>query len=169
MKLGHPVPSCANEGPSGFASGLPSVLLRLEGFGMLTFGLVGYGLAGQPWLAFFALFLLPDLSSIAYLFGSRPGSIAYNAAHTYVWPLLLLGLSVLMHQPGLQSAAFIWLSHIGADRALGFGFRYAAAPDVTHLGLVGRARMSQRIQPGAQPRMRSRTSEMTTMASQRQG
>ena len=36
--------------------------------------------------------------------------------------------------------AFIWLAHIGADRALGYGLRYPASFDETHLGRVGRSR-----------------------------
>jgi hypothetical protein len=32
----------------------------------------------------------------------------------------------------------IWLAHIGADRALGHGLKYATAFGDTHLGYIGR-------------------------------
>ena len=36
--------------------------------------------------------------------------------------------------------SLIWANHIGADRALGFGLKYAAGFGWTHLGRVGKAR-----------------------------
>jgi hypothetical protein len=32
----------------------------------------------------------------------------------------------------------IWLAHIGADRGLGYGLKYATAFGDTHLGYIGR-------------------------------
>jgi hypothetical protein len=32
----------------------------------------------------------------------------------------------------------IWVAHIGADRFLGYGLKYADAPQQTHLGRIGK-------------------------------
>ncbi len=40
-----------------------------------------------------------------------------------------------MAAPGLFC---VWISHIGFDRALGFGLKYAAGFGHTHLGLIGK-------------------------------
>jgi hypothetical protein len=36
------------------------------------------------------------------------------------------------------SLALIWLAHIGFDRALGYGLKYAAGFGFTHLGRIGK-------------------------------
>ena len=38
------------------------------------------------------------------------------------------------HMPILHALALIWAAHIGFDRALGYGLKYAAGFGVTHLG-----------------------------------
>ena len=39
----------------------------------------------------------------------------------------------------LQALALIWIAHIGLDRALGYGLKYATGFGDTHLGRIGRA------------------------------
>jgi hypothetical protein len=41
--------------------------------------------------------------------------------------------------PIVLSLAIIWLAHIGFDRALGYGLKYAAGFGFTHLGRIGKA------------------------------
>jgi hypothetical protein len=43
-----------------------------------------------------------------------------------------------MSQPLLLSLALIWVAHIGFDRLLGYGLKYATAFGHTHLGVVGK-------------------------------
>ena len=40
--------------------------------------------------------------------------------------------------PLTLSIAMIWLAHIGFDRALGYGLKYATGFGFTHLGRIGR-------------------------------
>jgi len=42
-------------------------------------------------------------------------------------------------EPLTLSIAMIWLAHIGIDRALGYGLKYAAGFGYTHLGRIGKA------------------------------
>ena len=74
-----------------------------------------------------------------YLCGPRLGAIVYNAAHSYMAPMALMTAGFAMAEPLVLSLAMIWLAHIGFDRALGYGLKYAAGFGFTHLGRIGKA------------------------------
>ncbi|KAF2989540.1 DUF4260 domain-containing protein [Methylocystis sp. MJC1] len=124
---------------SGFVSGAPKLLLRLEGAALMAAALFYYAQAGGDWGRFALLFLAPDLSLFAYLAGPRPGAILYNIAHTTIGPLAYGALGAATGQPLLMQLAAIHLAHIGFDRLLGFGLKYGVNFSATHLGPVGRA------------------------------
>ena len=123
---------------AGCVTGGVKTLLRLEGFAVLTAAAFLYWRAGFGWMEFAILFLAPDLSFIAYLFGPRAGAAAYNAAHSTNGALGLAVAAVALNQPVVIGVALIWLSHIGFDRALGYGLKYGAGFGFTHLGRIGR-------------------------------
>lgn len=85
------------------------------------------------------MFLAPDFSFVGYLGGARTRAIAYNAAHTLIGPLLLATAGLLLPFYILTPLALIWVAHIGFDRLLGYGLKYAAGFGFTHLGRIGRA------------------------------
>lgn len=114
-------------------------LLRLEGAVVLGAALAAYAQFGAGWGVFALWLLVPDLSLLGYLAGPRTGAALYNAAHSYVGPVLLLALGVLAAMPWAVAGSLIWLAHIGVDRALGYGLKYAAGFAATHLGRIGRA------------------------------
>jgi hypothetical protein len=130
----------------GFALGAAGgvrTLLRAEGLVLLALSLALYAQAGAAWDRFALLFLAPDLSFAFFLFGSRVGALAYNTAHSTIGPLLLAALSRFAPQLALLFPfALIWLAHVGFDRALGYGLKYATGFSDTHLGRIGRARTS---------------------------
>jgi hypothetical protein len=76
---------------------------------------------------------------LGYLSGSRLGAAAYNAAHTYLLPLTLLAAGQLAGAPLLTSLGLIAAAHIGFDRMLGFGLKYARGFKATHLSAEPRA------------------------------
>jgi hypothetical protein len=84
------------------------------------------------------LFLVPDVSFAAYLAGPRIGAVVYNTAHSYMAPMVLMTTGFGLASPLTLSIALIWLAHIGIDRALGYGLKYAAGFAFTHLGLIGK-------------------------------
>lgn len=114
-------------------------LLRLEGAVVLGVALAAYAQFGAGWGVFALWLLAPDLSLLGYLAGPRAGAALYNAAHSYVGPVLLLALGVFAALPWAVAGGLIWLTHIGLDRALGYGLKYAAGFAFTHLGRIGRA------------------------------
>jgi hypothetical protein len=115
-------------------SGGPRTLLRLEGLAVLVSGVVAYRKLDEPWLLFAVLFLTPDVTMAGYLLGSRIGATTYNLGHTYVAPIMLAGLMTLGLVPAQWGLCVIWCSHIGFDRALGYGLKFSSAFQATHLG-----------------------------------
>lgn len=122
----------------GFVTGAPALVLRLEAAAALAAILGVYQALGLSWTTFAILFLVPDLSMLGYLAGRRAGSIAYNAAHTWMAPIALGALAQI--DSALLPFALIWGAHVAFDRALGYGLKYATAFGDTHLGLVGKRR-----------------------------
>jgi len=114
----------------------PGVLLRLEGAVVFALSLYFYRARGAPWWLFFALFLWPDLLMLGYLASVRLGANLYNLAHTYIFPLVLAAFAFHEGRTGLLSFAMIWIAHIGADRALGYGLKYPTFFRDTHLQRV---------------------------------
>jgi hypothetical protein len=115
---------------------MPGLLLRAEGLAVLAGAAALYAWGGYGWLAFVLLLFAPDLAMAGYLFNPRAGSIGYNLGHTYSLPLLLALVSLAAGFALGQQLALIWLAHIGLDRALGYGLKYAAGFKDTHLGRV---------------------------------
>ncbi|MGJ7510333.1 DUF4260 domain-containing protein [Variovorax sp. GT1P44] len=112
-------------------------MLRAEGLLVLVAAVAAYAQLGAGWGAFAMLFLLPDLSFLGYLAGPRVGAAAYNAAHSYIGPIATLMLGSLGGSPVAMAAGLIWCAHIGFDRALGYGLKYATGFGTTHLGRIG--------------------------------
>jgi Domain of unknown function (DUF4260) len=129
----------ASEPAVGAVTGGVRTLLRLEGLALFAGMSLLYGLWGGPWWLYVVLFLAPDLSFLAYLAGPKIGAWVYNAAHSEIVPIVMLTAGFGFAPPLLLSAALIWLAHIGADRALGYGLKYQTGFGFTHLGRIGKA------------------------------
>lgn len=113
-------------------------LLRLEGLAVAAISTLLYARTGASWWLFAALFFLPDLSMLGYFAGPCWGARIYNAYHNYVPPALLVLCALLLRAPGVLPFALVWTAHIGVDRLLGFGLKYADGFGFTHLGRVGK-------------------------------
>ncbi len=113
-------------------------LLRLEGLAVFAAALYAFWYLGGSWWIFALLILAPDLSMLGYFRSQVFGAKLYNAAHTYSVPAVLALAAWLFGTTWLLPLAVIWVAHIGLDRALGFGLKYAGRPRQTHLGLIGK-------------------------------
>jgi hypothetical protein len=138
MAAAADVPKAAGSLPARTSSVL--LLLRLEGLAVAAVSAALYARTGTSWWLFAALWLAPDLSMLAYLAGPCWGARVYNAIHTYVTPAVLVVFALLLPANGLLAVALIWINHIGVDRLLGFGLKYAEGFGWTHLGRVGAGR-----------------------------
>jgi hypothetical protein len=135
--LGHANAS-APARAAGSASGRVRAVLRLEGAAAFAAAIALYGHTGFSWLAFVVLFLAPDLSMLAYLVGPRAGALAYNLVHTYALALPVALAGFALGSPVASTLGLILIAHIGFDRMLGFGLKYASGFGDTHLSRIGR-------------------------------
>jgi hypothetical protein len=129
----------STETAAGSATGGCRILLRLEGLTLFLGMTLLYAVWGGSWWVYLILFLVPDISIVAYLSGPKFGAMIYNAMHSYMVPMTLMVTGFGLAAPLLLSIAIIWLAHIGIDRALGFGLKYSAGFGFTHLGRIGKA------------------------------
>jgi hypothetical protein len=115
---------------------LPRALLRVEGLAVAAAAVALYVHADHPWWLLVALVLAPDLSMVGYLAGPTVGAAAYDAAHTYSLPVALAAVGLLVDAGTAVQLGLIWLTHIGVDRAVGYGLKYPTDFKDTHLQRV---------------------------------
>jgi hypothetical protein len=122
--------------------GLPRLILRCEGLALFALATGGFALTGLSWWIYAGLFLAPDLSFAAYGAGRPVGAHVYNAFHSTVLPAALAGWGIVSEAPLALGIAAVWAAHIGFDRLLGYGLKYATGFSDTHLGRIGREGMA---------------------------
>jgi hypothetical protein len=115
---------------------MPGLLLRVEGAVVFVAATTLYFHADNAWWLYLLLALAPDLSMVGYAAGTRVGALAYNTVHTLGLPVALAAAGVLAGADGLVAVSLIWIAHIGADRALGYGLKYPTNFKDTHLQRV---------------------------------
>jgi hypothetical protein len=111
----------------------PRPLLHLEGATVLALSLFAWHWSHGSWVLFALLFLTPDLSMLGYIANARVGAIAYNAVHTYIGPLALIGYAFALGLHEVLFVAVIWIAHLGFDRMLGYGLKFPTRFKDTHL------------------------------------
>ena len=121
-------------------NGAPRLILRAEGAAALALACAVYGTVGGSWGLFALLFLVPDLSMLGYLIGPRTGAVTYNLGHTYLIAGAVGALGWFLATPMLVQIALILAAHIGFDRLMGYGLKYASAFGDTHLSILRRGR-----------------------------
>lgn len=117
----------------GAVQGQVRTWLRIEGMCVLLAAILLYRHFGYGWGIFVLCFMAPDLSMLAYAAGPRIGAMVYNAAHSYLGPVLLLAWSIAGGGAHWQ-LVLIWFAHIGFCRVARFGLKYTDNFDHTHLG-----------------------------------
>lgn len=110
--------------------------LQIEGVALGLAACIAFGLTDGSWMMFALLILAPDLSMVGYLHSKRRGALSYNVGHTTLAPWSLIALSFWGAGPLLLHIGLIWLAHIGFDRAMGYGLKYASGFKDTHLARV---------------------------------
>lgn len=113
-------------------------ILKLEELGMLALGIFLFELLDFDWWVFPALFLLPDIGLLGYLFGNRIGALVYNLFHHKGLALLVYVLGGYMGNEWLMLAGVILFSHSSFDRMLGYGLKERKGFRFTHLGKIGK-------------------------------
>ena len=119
---------------NGAATGAVRYALQFEGVAIAALAITAFAQTGASWWLFGLLILAPDLAMLGYLAGKRSGAILYNLAHSYVGPVLIVLDYFLSGAAWTLPLAYIWIAHIGIDRAIGYGLKYASGFKATHLG-----------------------------------
>jgi hypothetical protein len=110
--------------------------LHAEGGAAFAAGLLLYLQAGGDGLLFLPLLLVPDLGLLGYLASSRIGAFVYDLVHNWAVGLAVLGAGVALEWNALVVAGAVLIAHVGMDRAVGYGLKYADGPKPTHLQRV---------------------------------
>ncbi|MBF0706791.1 DUF4260 domain-containing protein (plasmid) [Alkalihalobacillus hwajinpoensis] len=111
-------------------------LLHIEVLIVLLVSVYFYASIDASWWLVFLCLLVPDLSMLGYVINNSIGSTIYNFGHKYVIPLILIILSVILHQDLMLALCIIWVAHIGMDRTIGYGLKYPSNFKDTHLQKV---------------------------------
>ncbi|WP_020620705.1 DUF4260 domain-containing protein [Paenibacillus daejeonensis] len=108
-------------------------LIQIEGFVILALGTYLYFSQGYSWVVFLLLLFAPDVFMLGYAFNKKIGAYLYNAAHTFITPLLLVAAGLAFSTGFLIMIGLIWLVHIGMDRMFGYGLKYETDFKDTHI------------------------------------
>lgn len=119
-------------------------ILRSEALAIAALTVILYARTGASWWWFAALWILPDLSMLGYLAGRDLGGRIYNSIHAFATPATLAACALLLGAHQLVPVALIWANHIAVDRLLGYGLKYPAGFEWTHLGRMGKTGTTQR-------------------------
>jgi hypothetical protein len=135
----QPIRETSASTSGGVVLGRPRHWLRLEAAVLLAGALIAYATTRQHWWLVPVVVLLPDLSMMGYVRGTRVGAIVYNVAHATPAPALVIGLGWWQHRPLILGLGLVWLAHIALDRLMGYGLKYDDHFQHTHLGMLGGA------------------------------
>jgi Domain of unknown function (DUF4260) len=110
------------------------LLLHLEGAVVAAAAIWAYAMQTDgPWWLFVALWLAPDIGLLGFLADTRVGSWTYNPLHSYVGPIALVIAGIVLDREALLAVGLIWASHVGIDRASGYGLKSSWSARQTHL------------------------------------
>lgn len=118
-------------------------ILKLEELAMLLLGIYVFGFLYYEWWWFLILFLAPDLGMIGYAFGNKAGAFSYNLFHHKGLAIMIYLTGFFFLVPVLQLTGVIMFSHAAFDRLLGYGLKYEKGFKYTHLGIIGKGKMSK--------------------------
>ena len=94
-------------------------------------------LPNNPYLLIPAFFA-PDLFALGYLVDKKVGTLLYNFSHHKLVALSLVATGYAVNNEYCQLAGLLAYAHSSFDRAIGYGLKYVASPNRTHLGYIGK-------------------------------
>ena len=132
--------AAASSPADGMVIGTPRRWLRVEGATLVAGSLIAYSTTHQAWWLVPLTLLLPDLTMIGYLGGTRLGAFLYNLGHSTPLPAVVVAVGWWQDKFLVVALGLVWLAHIGLDRLMGYGLKYNDHFQHTHLGRLGRNR-----------------------------
>jgi len=111
-------------------------ILEFEALVFFVTTICAYYFIGASWWLFFILLLVPDFFMVGYIKNSYIGATIYNTGHTYVLPVVMIGMHFLFDIASFLPISIIWFAHVSMDRMFGFGLKYDTNFKDTHLGII---------------------------------
>ncbi|MED3079663.1 DUF4260 domain-containing protein [Bacillus wiedmannii] len=108
-------------------------IVHFEGIVVFVATIYAYSIYEFSWIIFFAFFLAPDVSMLAYGINNRVGAKIYNICHTYIISILIAIVGVYFKIDTVIMIGLIWTAHIGMDRMFGYGLKYETGFKDTHI------------------------------------
>src|SRR5690625_231612 len=115
---------------------MSKLILHLEGLAVLFLSIYFYWTNDFSWILFIILLFVPDLSMLGYLMNNKIGAVIYNIFHTYIFPIVLIFISLIADQSTFLAIGLIWAAHIGMDRLVGYGLKNPTEFKDTHFTRV---------------------------------
>jgi len=113
-------------------------LLQLENLGLFIGSIYLFSQLNFSWWLFLVCILLPDLSMIGYVFGSKIGAMIYNFFHHQLLGISIYFLGLYFENEWIQFVGIILFAHSVMDRIFGYGLKYNSDFKDTHLGRIGK-------------------------------
>lgn len=111
--------------------------LKLEEAFLFALGVWLFSGLSYDWWLFLVLLLTPDISMIGYAVNSKTGAYSYNLFHHKGAAIVVYFVGIVTGLAWVQLMGIILFSHSSLDRIFGFGLKYPASFDHTHLGRMG--------------------------------
>jgi hypothetical protein len=118
-------------------------LLRIEELSYFVLSIFLFVQLDYAWWWYPLLFFLPDLGMLGYLRNPKMGALIYNLIHHKGFSLAIYIIGYLLGNQILQLAGLIIFGHSSLDRVLDYGLKYADSFQHTHLGMIGKAVVSE--------------------------
>ena len=113
------------------------IILKIEQAVLFSLSVWFYTLTTDlAWWIYLALFLIPDISFVAYTINTKIGAVTYNLMHHQgVWILVAIA-GFIAQLPWVLAIGIIFTGHSAFDRVFGYGLKYSDDFKNTHLGFL---------------------------------
>lgn len=112
--------------------------LKLEELAQFVFGIYLFSNLDFEWWWFLVLILLPDMSMIGYALGNKIGAYSYNLFHHKAVAIAVYLSGIYLNNSIVELAGVILFAHSAMDRMFGYGLKFIASFNDTHLGKIGK-------------------------------
>lgn len=120
---------------------MPRIIIRIENLLAVILGCCLLFLLNKEniylnferWYLIIIVWLSFDLSALGYLIDKKVGAFIYNLVHNYILASALVVIGFTLDNLNIISIGAILITHVGIDRAIGYGLKYSSDFKDTHM------------------------------------
>lgn len=109
-------------------------ILKVEEIALFGLSIYLFHQTDFTWWWYPTLILIPDISMIGYLAGSKIGAYSYNLFHHKAFAIMVLTIGWFSGNEWIALSGIILFGHSSLDRVFGYGLKYIDSFQHTHLG-----------------------------------